>query len=179
MKSYNKLSKKYFDLLKEIDNLNDFKDHGVLRYLERLFGMAQSDIEPINQIELYLDYIQRILKESIENTEFNYLLENVENKMNFVKETGLFEVSDIDEKIIENKDISALRSIHGQLIEKYVLLNRDDVIKACFFNLIYEGIYTVSIDGLSEKAIGAIEDNDYDLLFKILNKLYELDERIK
>lgn len=177
--SYKKLSKKYFDLLKEIDNLNDFKDEGVLRYLERLFDMAQSDIEPINQIELYLDYIQRILKESIENSEFNYLLENVENKMNFVKETDLFEVSDIDEEIIENKDISALRSIHAQLIEKYVLLNRDDVIKACFFNLIYEGIYTVSIDGLSEKAIGAIEDKDYDLLFKIVNKLYELDERIK
>ncbi len=177
--SYKKLSKKYFDLLKEIDTLNDFEDEGVLKYLERLFDIAQNDIEPINQIELYLDYIQRILKESIENIEFNYLLENVENKMNFVKEMNLFEVSDIDEKIIENRDISALRSIRTELIEKYVLLNRNDVIKACFFNLIYEGIYSVSIDVLSEKAIGAIEDNDYDLLFKIVNRLYELDERIK
>ena len=177
--NYKKLSKKYFDLLKEIDSLNDFKDEGILRYLERLFDIAQSDIEPINQIELYLDYIQRILKESIENVEFNYLLDNVENKMNFVKERNLFDVSGIDGEIIENRDISALRNIHAQLIEKYVLLNRDDVIKACFFNLIYEGIYSVSIDDLSQKAIGAIEDNDYDLLFKIVNRLYELDERIK
>lgn len=177
--SYKKLSKKYFDLLKEIDLLNDFNDEGVLKYLERLFDIAQNDIGQINQIELYLDYIQKILKEKIVNIEFKYLLDNVENKITLVQENNLFEVSAIDDEIIENKDIDALRKIHTQLIEKYVLSNRNDVIKACFFNLIYEGIYTVSIDALSEKAIEAIEDNDYALLFKIVNKLYKLDERTK
>ena len=78
--NYKKLSKKYFDLLNKIDSFNDFKDKGVLRYLERLFDI---------------------------------------------------------------------------------------------------GIYSVSIDDLIQKAILAIEGKDYDPLFKIVNRVYELDERIK
>jgi serine/threonine protein kinase/actin-like ATPase involved in cell morphogenesis len=177
--SYKRLSKRYFDLIKEIGHLNDFNDEGILKYLEKLFEIAQKDMIAFNQIELYLDYIEKILKETIENIEFNYLLENVENKMAIALERNLFVVSDLDDEIIKNKDIEALRNVRNQLIEKYVILNRNEVIKECFFNLIYDGVYADSIGPLSQKAIEAIDNNDYVLLLEIVNKLYKLDLRNK
>lgn len=177
--SYKKLSKKYFDLIKEIDCLNDFNDGGTLKYLERLFEIAQKDIRAFNQIKLYLDYIENTLKDTIENMEFDYLLENVENKISVARKNNLFEVQDLDDEIIKSRGIESLRDVYSQLIENYVVLNKNEAIRACFFNLIYEGIYSDSIDALSERAIEAIGNDDYELLFEIVNELYMMDERNK
>ena len=101
-------------------------------------------------------------------------------KIRFIKRNDLFEIDDLEDKLkvaIDKKDVTCLNDIHYKLIESYAVLNRDKVIKACFFNLIYEGIFTDYPEDLIEKAIGAINDNNYDLLFGIVNELYELDER--
>ena len=57
------------------------------------------------------------------------------------------------------------------------MLNKNDVIKECFFNLIYDGIYSQYPDELIKRAIAAINDSDYNLLSVLVNELYELDGR--
>ena len=105
------------------------------------------------------------------------LLENVSKKIEAVKNNGLFDIGDID---LENSGPEELKEIHATLVERYVMLNRDDVIVSCFFNLKLEGIYTNNeklADELIEKAHDALNLKDFDELFSIVNVLYELDER--
>lgn len=65
------------------------------------------------------------------------------------------------------------------MIEEYVNLNKNEVIEACFFNLRYDGVYAnqSKADGLIGDALIAISNSDYEELFGIVEKLYELDER--
>ena len=138
-----------------------------------MLEIAQKDKRAFNQTLLYLNYINDASCRSLDDINFSSLLENVMNKIDIAKKDDLFDVGNLEDKLdlaIENGDIDVLHDVHSRLIEEYVTLNRDEVIKNVFFNLIYEGIYTVSIDALSEKAIEAIEDNDYALLFKIVCK---------
>ncbi len=181
--SYEKISKRYFALLKKIDYLEkskEFKQKDILNFIERLLMIAKKDKLAISQASLYLDYMDDVIKELADEFEFLQLLENVENKMDIIKRQNLFEISHLDEKLslaIDKKDIACLRSIHQNLIEKYIMLNKDKVIKACFFNLIYEGIFSDYPQDLIKSAVDAINDNDYGILFGIVKELYELDER--
>ena len=73
-----------------------------------------------------------------------------------------------------------LNGIYGYLVEKYVSLNKNDVITNCFFNLKLEGVYTNNeklADELIEKAHNALNLKDFEELFSIVNLLYEIDER--
>ena len=66
------------------------------------------------------------------------------------------------------------------MIEEYVNLNKNEVTEACFFfNLRYDGVYAnqSKADGLIGDALIAISNSDYEELFGIVEKLYELDER--
>ena len=177
------ISKQYAEVVKQADYLREhdaFKEDDILVYLEKLFEIAQKDKRFVNQASIYLNYIDNASNEAIVEMEFTDLLENIENKIRFIKRNDLFEIDDLEDKLkvaIDKKDVTCLNDIHYKLIESYAVLNRDKVIKACFFNLIYEGIFTDYPEDLIEKAIGAINDNDYDLLFDIVNELYELDER--
>ena len=81
---------------------------------------------------------------------------------------------------MEKGNLDDLKDLHADLIEKYVLLNRNDVIQECYFNLKLEGIYSSNRHlayGLFEKGQMALRKKDYDELFNIVNLLYELDER--
>lgn len=177
------MSKRYAEVSKQADYLKEhdaFKESEAMDYLEKLFEMAQKDERFVNPAGIYLNYIDNASKEAIAEMEFTGLLENIENKIGFVKRNQIFETGDLEDKLklaVDERDVDRLRDIHYNLIESYAVLNRDKVIKACFFNLIYEGIFTDYPEGLIEKAIGAINDNNYDLLLDIVNELYDLDER--
>ena len=86
--------------------------------------------------------------------------------MNEVKQTGDFE---------------KLEEIYDALMETYVMLNRDEVIISCFFNLKAEGIYSNNeelYEKLSKKASKALDSHDFDKLAEVMIALYEIDERI-
>ena len=151
-----------------------------LDYLERILEIAQKDKRALNQASLYLNYIKDGTDESLSEIDFSNLLDNVTNKIDVAKRNNLFDICGLDDEVnlaIENMDIDILHEVHSQLIEKYVTLNREEVIKNLFFNLIYEGIYSDYPDELIKEALGAINESDYDLLFDIVKKLYERDER--
>ena len=151
-----------------------------MEYIERLFEIAQKDKRALNQVEIYLNYIKKTSSDLLNNLNFSNLLDNVINKINIAKRDSLFYVDDLKDKLklaVDDKDINILNDIHYQLIERYVLLNKNDVIKECFFNLIYDGIYSQYPDELIKRAIAAINDSDYNLLSVLVNELYELDGR--
>ena len=181
--TYKKLFKKYIELLKRINYLNQkkaFEDNVTLDYLERILEIAQKDKRALNQASLYLNYIKDGTDESLSEIDFSNLLDNVTNKIDVAKRNNLFDICGLDDEVnlaIENMDIDILHEVHSQLIEKYVTLNREEVIKNLFFNLIYEGMYSDYPDELIKEALGAINESDYDLLFDIVKKLYERDER--
>ena len=61
-------------------------------------------------------------------------------------------------------------------------MNRDRVIKDCFLNLKYEGIYIGNeefADELIKDAQLALNLKDNKKLLEIINQLYEIDQRIK
>ena len=64
-------------------------------------------------------------------------------------------------------------------MKKYVLLNKNDVIRECFFNLKLDGIYPDenAANDLIEEGQAALNTKDYEKLFSIVNRLYGLDER--
>ena len=181
--TYKKLFRQYIEVLKRINYLKQkeaFEDNDILEYLERMLEIAQKDKRALNQALLYLNYINDASCRSLDDINFSSLLENVMNKIGIAKKDDLFDVDNLEDKLdlaIENGEIDVLYDVHSQLIEEYVTLNRDEVIKNSFFNLIYEGIYSSYPDELIKKALGAINDSDYDLLFIIVKELYELDER--
>jgi hypothetical protein len=107
------------------------------------------------------------------------LLDNVSKKIEVAKGESLLDVGDIGEDL-ENKSFNELKEIHASLVEKYVAINKNDVIVSCFFNLKLEGVYKSNeklADELIEKAHDALNLRDFEGLFAIVNLLYELDER--
>ena len=177
---------KYVNLVKEIDYLRNYDCIGkidVIDYIERLLEISHFDKTAYAQTLIYLDYLEAIIDEAAEDLEFMKLLENVEDKIEVVEDKNLFDTSEFRDsldEIIENNDIDMLNEIYADIIEKYVILNEDNVLIDVFFNLRYDGIYTTSrqlAEEFIKDGLVALNDMDYDELFKIIEKLYEIDER--
>ena len=101
-------------------------------------------------------------------------------KINVVEENNLFEIEQVDE-ISQDMNLEELKEVHSHLIEKYVKLNKNNVIEKCYFNLKFDGIYSTNDEfasDLFEKGEKALIEKDYDELFATVNLLYELDERL-
>lgn len=177
---------KYVNLIKSIDNLRDYDclcDIDIIDYIEMLLEISHYDKNAYPQALAYLDYLESIVDNATSDLEFLRLLENVEAKIKVADEKDILDTSEYNarlEKIRESRNIDELDEIYLDLIEKYVILNEDNVLIDVFFNLRYDGIYTASKQ-LSEEFIKegfiAINSLDYDNLFKIIEKLYEIDER--
>lgn len=176
------LMNQYSDLLNEIDYLNEYSsinEYEVQKYIETLLEIAQRDKIALNHAKIYIDYLGYIVEKAKEDLQYSMLLENVAKKIAMVKSKNLFDIRDIGDDL-ENMDLNELKDIHASLVERYVSLNRNDVITNCFFNLKLEGIYTNNerlADELIEKAHAALNLNDFEALFGIVNALFELDER--
>ena len=152
-------------------------------YIERLLEISHFDKNAYPQTLAYLDYLEAIVDDAISDLEFLRLLENVEAKIDTAFEKNLFDTEEYRlrlERICESKSMDDLEEIYGDLIEKYVMSNEDNVLIDVFFNLRYDGIYTTNKQ-LSEEFIKegfiALNNLDYDNLFEIVEKLYEIDER--
>ena len=177
---------KYVNLVKSIDYLNDYGclcEIDVMDYIERLLEISHFDKNAYPQTLAYLDYLEAIVDDAISDLEFLRLLENVEAKIDTAFEKNLFDTEEYRlrlERICESKSMDDLEEIYGDLIEKYVMSNEDNVLIDVFFNLRYDGIYTTNKQ-LSEEFIKegfiALNNLDYDNLFEIVEKLYEIDER--
>jgi hypothetical protein len=174
------LMRQYSKLLKEIDYLNEYSminECDLQKYIETLLEIAQRDRIALNQAEIYIGHLESIVESAKADLEYSMLLENVSKKIEAVRNNGLFTIGDIN---LESKSYDELKDIHAALVERYVVLNSDDVVVSCFFNLKLEGIYTNNeklADELIEKAHDALNLKDFDELFSIVNLLYELDER--
>lgn len=182
--SYGQLNDRYGNLLKRADYLRDYNyslDAKLLNFTERLMERSRIDDIAVSPCISYLNKLEDILDDYENDLEFSVLLENVENKIRIAEENEWFDISDLDlDEAIKDKDLDKLKGIYSRLIENYVILNRNDVIEACFFNLRLDGIYTDNQDYANEligKSIDAINNSNYDELFSYVNKLYELDER--
>lgn len=178
---YGDLIKDYSELLKEIEYLNNyahFGEHEILHYLEILFEIAQRDGIALNHIDIYIRHLSRIVKDAKIDLEFSMLCENVLRKIEIVKENNLFEIENADE-IIKDRNLDKLKEYYSNLMKKYVLLNKNDVIRECFFNLKLDGIYPDenAANDLIEEGQAALNTKDYEKLFSIVNRLYGLDER--
>ena len=177
---------KYVNLVKSIDYLNDYGclcEIDVMDYIERLLEISHFDKNAYPQTLAYLDYLEAIVDDAISDLEFLRILENVEAKIDTAFEKNLFDTEEYRlrlERICESKSMDDLEEIYGDLIEKYVMSNEDNVLIDVFFNLRYDGIYTTNKQ-LSEEFIKegfiALNNLDYDNLFEIVEKLYEIDER--
>ena len=176
------LMDQYSNLLNEIDYLNEYSlinEYDVQKYIETLLEIAQRDKIALNQAKIYMDYLESIVEKAKGDLKYSMLLENVVKKIEMAKSKNLFDIGDIGDDL-ENMDLNELKDIHASLIERYVSLNRNDVIANCFFNLKLEGIYTNNeklADELIEKAHAALNLNDFEALFDMVNALFELDER--
>lgn len=176
---FNALFNQYLRLIKDIEWIKDYPfylEEDIIDYIDRLIEMARRNSISLNQSSIYLDYLENIVEKFKMDLEYSVLLENVENKMRIIKENELFEM-DAD---YENYNLDELKEFHSNLIEKYVTLNKNQVIEECFINLKFEGIYDNNeefADELIEKAHDAADNKDYEELFDIINLLYELDER--
>ena len=176
------LINKYSDLLNEIDYLNEYSlinEYEVQKYIETLLEIAQRDKIALNHAKIYIDYLESIVEKAKGDLEYSMLLENVAKKIEMVKSKNLFDIGDMGNDL-ENMDLNELKDIHASLVERYVSLNRNDVITNCFFNLKLEGIYTNNeklADELIEKAHDALNLNDFEALFDMVHALFELDER--
>lgn len=176
--TFNELNGKYQDFLKHNYIL---KECDLLNYLERLVQISRTDAIAISPANSILTKLSNIITEKENELKFNHLLDNVKSKIVIVKKNGLFDVDDLKlDEVIENKDFNELNNIYTELIEKYVKLNRKEVMESVFFNLRYDGVYSKNpevAEDLITKSLNAISESDYNQLFKYINKLYELDER--
>ena len=177
--TFKKLFNRYMTLIKDINWLKDYSydlENDVVDYLDRLVEIARRDPIALNQCLIYINHLENIVNMLKTDLKYSALLENVENKIKIIKDNGLFEV----DNYYENYNLNELNEFHTDLIEKYVELNKNQVIEECFINLKFEGIYTNNkklADELIEKAHISIDKNNYNELFDIINLLYELDER--
>jgi molecular chaperone DnaK (HSP70)/serine/threonine protein kinase len=177
------LKNHYSKLLKEIDYLNEFSSFNqskIQKYIEALIELAGRDPSAVGHAEIYCSYLEGMVNDAKDDLEFSVLLQNVSNKIAVVRDNDLFEVENLDE-IIENRDLERLKKVHADLIERYVVLNRDMVIEDCFNDLKFDGIFinNENLAGeLIENAQIALYNGDYDELFNIVNLLFELDERL-
>lgn len=178
---FNDLFKRYFSLINDVEYLSGYSyeiDKALVDYISRLIKLSNKNGIAFNQTNIYLKHLEGIVGEFKRDLEFSILEENVLEKINVVKNNKLFKTDDLDE-ILQNRDLEKLKEYHSRLIKKYVLLNRNTVIEECFFNLKLEGIYSDErqANELIENAEIALADSNYSELFKIVNRLYELDER--
>ena len=178
------LTAQYSKLQNDIDYLNKysrFHEMELQKYVEILLQLAKKDKTALNQLGIYIGYLNNLISDSIRELEFSILFRNVENKIRIVNDNNLFEIENIG-NILENKDLDRLKRDYANLVEKYVILNRDRVIKDCFLNLKYEGIYIGNeefADELIKDAQLALNLKDNKKLLGIINQLYEIDQRIK
>lgn len=173
----------YQKQLKIIDYLNDFNkfnDFDCLKLIERLFELSKIDSLDLIPLKSCLNKLDKLTNKAQNEFEFSMLLDNVRNKIHIARENQLFGVEGLKlDEAIEYEDLNKLKNIYVKLIEEYVNLNKNEVIEACFFNLRYDGVYAnqSKADGLIGDALIAISNSDYEELFGIVEKLYELDER--
>ncbi|WP_298523313.1 Hsp70 family protein [uncultured Methanobrevibacter sp.] len=177
---------KYVNLVKAMDYLDDYGflcKIDIMDYIERLLEISRRDRNAYPQTLIYLDYLEAIVDDATSDLEFQRLLENVEGKISIADEKGMFDTHEYKgklEKIADSKNSGELEGIYADLIEKYVVLNEENVITDIFFNLRYDGIYTTNKQ-LSEEFIKegftALHNLDYERLFDIIEKLCEIDER--
>ena len=178
----NQLSQRYFKLLKDIDYLRDyidFSENELQDYIETLLEITRKDRNAINHANIYINHLEKIVSQAKNDWEFEVLLENVSGKLEIVKGNELFEAENITE-IVENNDLEKLKEIHSHLIDRYVELNRNEVIEQCFFNLKQEGIFTTNLeiaDELIRNGHDALNAGDFSKLLDVVNRLYEMDER--
>ena len=177
--TFNSLFSRYLRLIKDVEWLEDYSfylEENIMDYMDRLIEISRTNPISLNQSSVYLDYLENIVDDFKTDLEYSTILENVENKVKIIKENDLFEIAE-DYK---NYDLDELKELHSNLIEKYVTLNKNEVIEECFINLKFEGIYNNNeklAEELIEKAHDAADNNDYEKLFDIVNLLYEIDER--
>lgn len=176
------IMEKYSRMIKEIEYINDystFDGREVQDYIEMLLEITRRDDIAIGQCEIYIDYLNVLVEDAKGNLEYSMLLENVKQKIEVIERNNLFEIGDIDE-IIKNKDLDKLREVYNRLIGEYVALNRNDVIRQCYFSLKLDGIFINNeqlAESLFKNAQDALNENDYMRLFEIVELLWELDER--
>lgn len=174
---------KYSKLLKEIDYIkkySSFENSEIQDYIENLLEIARKNKIALRQCEIYIDYLEDLVGDAKRDLEYSILLENVERKIEVIKENNLFEIENFDD-VLKSNDLDMLREFYNQLIEKYITLNRDETIRQCYFNLKLEGIFINNeqlAGDLFKKAQYALNEHDYLELFSIVKLLYELDERI-
>lgn len=177
---------KYVNLVKAIEYLKNYDCIGrvdIIEYIERLLEISHFDKNAYAQTLIYLDYLEVIIDDATSDLEFLRLLDNVEDKIEIAEDKNLFDTSEFRNRIdgiVEDEDMDMLNDMNVELIEKYVALDEDSVMIDVFFNLRYDGIYTASrqfAEELIKDGLAALNDRDYDELFSIIEKLYEIDER--
>jgi len=177
---------KYVNLVRSIDYLDDYGcigDVDIIDYIERLLEISHFDRNAYPQTLAYLDYLERLVDDATCDLEFLRLADNIKNKIDIADEKGLFDTMEFKnqmEAACKVRSLDDLNDIYMDLIEKYVILNEDNVLIDVFFNLRYDGIYTTSkqlAEEFIKDGLQALNDIDYDELFKIIEKLYEIDER--
>jgi hypothetical protein len=180
------LTYKYVNLVRSIDYLDDYGcigDVDIIDYIERLLEISHFDRNAYPQTLAYLDYLERLVDDATCDLEFLRLADNIKNKIDIADEKGLFDTMEFKnqmEAACKVRSLDDLNDIYMDLIEKYVILNEDNVLIDVFFNLRYDGIYTTSkqlAEEFIKDGLQALNDIDYDELFKIIEKLYEIDER--
>lgn len=173
---------RYIKLINDIEYLKDYSyemDTQILEYVERLIEISKRNPMAFNQTNIYLEYLGNVVDERKRDLEFSVLEKNVLEKIEVIRNNDLFAIEGIEE-VLESEDLDKLKEFYGNLVEKYVMLNRNSVIEDVFYNLKYEGIYTDKniSEELIEKAHSALANHDYDGLLGVVNLLYELDERL-
>ncbi len=179
--NYYDLTDFYSNKIKEIDYLNEYSSFGQQKlrdYIEILLEIAQRNKIALNQAYIYISYLNSIIADKKRDLEFSIISQNVLGKIDFINDNDLFEIDDVED-ILKNRDLEKLKEYYSNLIEKYVLLNKNDVIEDCFFNLKLEGIFENDklSNELIEKGKIALNTKNYQDLFNIVNQLYELDLR--
>lgn len=187
---YKEVLAKFNSLIRSLDENIIINQDNVVEYLEMVVGISRKDYRAIKLATIYFDYLDGIVDMAQNELDFVLLLENIENKVNILEriiyKRAINKLDEFASLIYEldevrvNKNLVKLKEIYVKLIEIYVSINREEVIRACFFNLRYAGVYTSNpsqAHDLIRKALIAINLNDYDELLDIVNELYALDER--
>ncbi len=179
----------YSELINDLNNLTQFYSFTELNedytvdYLSRLVSVLSDDKTAINQAAIYLKYVNSQVNSWKAKLEVDILVDGIENKLGIIDEHDYFKTDQIRHDLsraVEDGNSDRLNEIYDSLVEKYVVLKRNDVITTCFFNLRYEGIYTKNramANELIENAIIALNNRDYNMLYSIITQLYEIDER--